>query len=168
VTLHLTFPAEKLRKIQQLEHHLFCQQKVSVQDIRSKVCGESFRINKSNTASSLALQNTAVSDKLSGTGEPESNRIGIGEIQCPTKEAKSNLTWWISLDRKIPIQSVILPRVPSTTKELDASGKGWRARQSKLSTGVRWSLEESMYHFDFLSYYLPPWHCRALPSTVAV
>ena len=70
------------------------------------------------------------------------------------KEAKSDLTWWMSLDRKVPMQYPVLPQTPSMAKESDASNKGWGARQGKLSTGERWSLEESRYHIELLAAFL--------------
>jgi len=46
----------------------------------SKVHGESLCIHKSKMATSPTLQSTAISDKLSGTREPESNRTSNCEI----------------------------------------------------------------------------------------
>ena len=101
-------------------------------------------------ASPIALQSTAVSDQLSDAREHWLNRACNYEIQFQLEEAESNLTWWISLDRKVPVQSSILSRISSMTIESDASNKGWGARQGELSTGGRWSQEESSHHINYL------------------
>ena len=67
-----------------------------------------------------------------------------------TREAKMDLTWWSSLDRKIPWQSPLHPRIPSMTIESDASNMGWGGRQGKHQTGGRWSMEEAPHHINYL------------------
>jgi len=64
------------------------------------------------------------------------------DLQNLTKEAISDLTWWMSLNHKVPMQSLILPQTPSMTTESDASNKSWGARQGELSSGRKWSLKE--------------------------
>ena len=56
----------------------------------------------------------------------------------------------VLLDRKIPLQSLLTPRIPIMTIELDASNMGWGARQGKQQTGRRWSKEEALHHINYL------------------
>ena len=67
-----------------------------------------------------------------------------------TREAENNLTWWSSLDRKIPLQSPLTPRIPIMTIESDVSNMGWGARQGEQQTGGRWSKEEALHHINYL------------------
>ena len=52
-----------------------------------------------------------------------------------TREAEDNLSWWSSLDRKIPLQSPLTPRIQIMTIESDASNVGWGARHGEQQTG---------------------------------
>ena len=74
-----------------------------------KVCGQSFCINESNMASPIALQSTAVFDQTESLGQTEQATMKFNTNLNLTKEAESDLRWWISLDWKVPIQSPIVP-----------------------------------------------------------
>ena len=65
-----------------------------------------------------------------------------------TKEAKDDLNWWCALDRKVQMQSIFQPQVPTMTTESDASNMGWGARQGELQTGGRWSPAETTHHIN--------------------
>ena len=59
-TLHLVFPAEKLRKVQQLAQHLLCQQTERI----SKACWEDLSITEGDMAGPSPLQRLTVFDKF--------------------------------------------------------------------------------------------------------
>ena len=64
--------------------------------------------------------------------------------------SKSNLSWWISLDRKSLSTPIVLP-TPSVTIESDASTKGWGAvLNGQTRTGGIWSVQEQDYHINYL------------------
>ena len=67
-----------------------------------------------------------------------------------TREAENNLSWWSSLDKKIPLQSPLTPRIPIMTIESDASNMGWGARQGEQQTGGRWFKEEALHHINYM------------------
>ena len=125
VTLHLIFPAEKLRKIQQSAQHLLHQQNVSVREVARFVgkASASMRAIWQAPLHYRALQfliNSAVPER---SGQPDHVALKFNANLNLTKEAKNDLTWWLSLDRKLPMQSPILPRTPDMTIESDASNK---------------------------------------------
>ena len=152
VILHLIFPAEKLMKIQQLAQCLLHQQRVSVRDVARFVgkASASIRAIWQAPLHYRALQFLINSVMPESLGQTEHATMKFNANLNLTKEAESNLTWWISLDRKMPIQSPILSQISSRTIESDASNKGWGARQGELSTGGRWSQEESSHHINYL------------------
>ena len=65
-------------------------------------------------------------------------------------EAQNNLKWWCALDRKVQLQSPLLPQVPSMTIESNASNMGWVAQQGHYQTGGKWSLEGATHHINYL------------------
>ena len=97
----------------------------------SEVCGEDLSITEGDMAGPSPLQSTTVFDKFCSTDRPVPTG-GLGcEIQYQleiTREAEADLTWWSSLDRKIPWQSPLCPKLPSMTIESDASNMGWGVR----------------------------------------
>ena len=119
-----------------------------------EVCWEDLSITESNMASSSSLQSITVLDKFCGTNKSVPTRGCRGKVQYQlerlTREAKMDLTWWSSLDRKIPWQSPLHPRIPSMKIESDASNMGWGARQGEHQTGGRWSMEEAPHHINYL------------------
>jgi len=151
MALHLIFPAEKLRKIQQLANHLLHQQRVSVRDL-ARFVGKASAATRAIWQAPLhyrALQ-FLINSVVPPENQAEHATVKFNTNLNLTKEAENDLTWWISLDHKIPMQSPILPRAPSMTIESDASNKGWGAHQGDLSTGGRWSVEESLHHINYL------------------
>ena len=67
-----------------------------------------------------------------------------------TREAEAHLTWWSSLDKKIPWQSPLCPKLPYLTIKSDASNMGWGAQQGERQTGGRWSAEEAAHRISYL------------------
>ena len=135
--LHLIFPAEKLRKIQQLAQHLLYKQNVSVRDL-ARFVGKTSASQKAiwqaplhYRAIQFLINSVMPMDQLPQDG-PETKFNAILKL---TKEAENNLTWWSSLDRKIPLQSPLTPRILIMTIESDASNMGWGARQGEQQTG---------------------------------
>ena len=146
MTLHLIFPAE-------LAQHLLCQQIVSVRDF-GQVCWEDLSITESNMASLSSLQSTTVlinSVVPTYHSQQEGAEVKFNTHLRLNREVEMDLTWWSSLDRKIPLQSPLYPRTPSMTIESHASNMGWRAaRQGEHQTGGRWSREEALHHINYL------------------
>jgi len=105
ISLQLIFPAEKLRKIQQLAQHLLHQPSEGF----SEVCGENLSVNTGHMASSSTFQSTTVFDQLcSSRGRPHGDRVHRQQIQQAPDidyEAKNDLEWWCALDRKVRMQS---------------------------------------------------------------
>ena len=135
--LHLIFPAEKLRKIQQLAKHLLNEQNVSVRDL-ARFVGKTSASQKAiwqapihYRAIQFLINSVMLMDQYPQDG-PETKFNAILKL---TGEAENNLTWWSSLDRKIPLQSPLTPRIPIMTIESDASNMGWGARQGEQQTG---------------------------------
>ena len=155
VNLQLIFPAEKLRKIQQLAQHLLHQSKVSVRDLARFV-------GKTSAATSALWQaplHFRALQFLMNSVTPEGHSVDSVEAsKCEkfstnltlTKESRNDLNWWCALDRKVPMQSPLQPRIPTMTIESDASNTGWGARQGKLQTGGRWSQAETAHHINYL------------------
>jgi len=149
VTLQLIFPTEKLRKIQQLAQRLLYQQSVSVRDMARFVgkASASMRAIWQAPLHYRALQFLINSVTPESLGQTEQATMKFNANLNLTKEAESSLRWW---DQKVPIQPPIVPQISSMTIESDVSNKGWGARQDKLSTGGRWSQEESSHHINYL------------------
>ena len=64
--------------------------------------------------------------------------------------SKSNLSWWISLDRK-SLSTPIAHPAPFVTIESDASNKGWGAvLNGQTRTGGIWSAQEQEHHINYL------------------
>ena len=129
VNLQVIFPAEKLRKIQQLAQHLLYQPKVLVRDL-ARFVGKTSASTRALWQAPLhfrALQFLINSVSLSHPMETANVAKNFSTDLTLTKEAKDNLNWWCALDRKIQMQSPLQPRVPTMTIESDASNMGWGA-----------------------------------------
>ena len=150
-TLHLVFPAEKLRKIQQLALHLLCQQTVSIREL-ARFVGKTSASQRAVWQAPLhyrALQFLINFVVLTDQSQQEGSDAKFNTNLRLTKEAKADLMWWSSLDRKIPWQSPLYPKLPSMTIESDTSNMGWKARQGEHQTGGRWSTEEASHHINY-------------------
>ena len=150
-TLHLVFPAEKLRKIQQLAPHLLCQQTVSIREL-ARFVGKTSASQRAVWQAPLhyrALQFLINSVVPTDQSQQEGSDAKFNTNLRLTKEAKADLMWWSSLDRKIPWQSPLYPKLPSMTIESDTSNMGWKARQGEHQTGGRWSAEEASHHINY-------------------
>ena len=151
-TLHLVFPAEKLRKVQQLAQHLLCQQTVSVREL-ARFVGKTSASQRAIWQAPLhyrALQFLINSVVPTDQSPQEGSDAKFNTNLRLTREAETDLTWWSSLDRKIPWQSPLCPKLPSKTIESDASNMGWGARQGEQQTGGRWSMEEASHRINYL------------------
>ena len=153
VRLQLIFPTEKLRKIQQLAQHLLHQQTVSVRDI-ARFVGKASASTRAVWQAPLhfrALQfamNSVTLENHHTEAEQLARKFSTNLVL--NRQAKDDLQWWAALDRKVSLQSPLLPRVPTMIIESDASNVGWGARQGELQTGGRWSLEETSHHINYL------------------
>ena len=153
VSLQLIFPAEKLRKIQQLAQHLLHQPRVLVRDL-ARFVGKTSASTRAIWQAPLhfrALQFLINSVSL-GSHPMEMADVAkkFNTNLALTIEAKGDLNWWCALDRKVQLQSPLQPRVPTMTIESDASNRRWGARQGKFQTDGRWSLTETSHHINYL------------------
>ena len=90
-------------------------------------------------------------NSVSPETEDNSALTGRFNVRLPlSEEAQQDLLWWVSLDRTVPLQAPLLPRVPSMTIMSDASTTGWGACLGDISTGGTWSAQEMMHHINYL------------------
>ena len=108
----------------------------------SQVCGESLSLSESNLAGSPPLKSLTVHDELGSSIR--------SSLHDEDEEAKTDLSWWTSLDRHSMMLSSLLPPVPAMTIQSDASNTGWGACQGEVRTGGMWSKEESLNHINYL------------------
>ena len=93
----------------------------------SKVCWEGLSIDTSCKASSPSLQFSTNSVSWHSM-ETKDMAMKFSTSLILNMEAQNDLKWWHALDRKVQLQSPLLPQVPpSMTIESDASNMGWRA-----------------------------------------
>ena len=52
-----------------------------------------------------------------------------------TKEAETNLQWWVSLDRHIILEALLLSQTPNMIMESNASSTAWEVHQEEIRTG---------------------------------
>jgi len=151
VTLQLIFQAEKLRKLKQLAQHLLHQQEVTVREI-ARFVGKASAATRAVWQAPLHYRALQFSTNLVSW----ENHSVETEVDMSTKfdtlnsEAQNDLRWWCALDKKIQLQSPLLPRTPSMTIESDASNTGWGACQGHHQTRGKWALEEARHHIDYL------------------
>ena len=81
-----------------------------------KVCGQSLSIHKSNMASPIALQSTAVSDQLSDSREPWPNRACNYEIQCQLESNQGGREQPKLVDIPGPESANTIPNIVSNIK----------------------------------------------------
>ena len=79
-----------------------------------------------NLASSPTLQGNQSLDELKCPQRQKSTRL-VQYQASPVEEEQQDLLWWVSLDQIVPLQALLLPRVPSMIITSDASTPGWGA-----------------------------------------
>ena len=67
-----------------------------------------------------------------------------------TEEARTDLSWWISLDQNCHDGISPVTPTPDLTIKSDASNRGWEACQGEVRTGGMWSRKESLNHINYL------------------
>ena len=152
VTLQIQMPQEKLRKIQQDARGLLQQhQSVTVRDL-ARFVGKTTASCKAIWQAPLHYRGIqALMNSVSPEGEDNSALTGRFNIRLPlSEEARQDLLWWVSLDRTVPLQAPLLPRVPSMIITSDASTTGWGACLGDTTTGGTWSAQEMMHHINYL------------------
>ena len=150
VSLHLAFPTEKLRKIQQDANSLQRKEVVSVRNL-ARFVGKTTASVKAIWQAPLhyrALQ--SMINSIVPPGQSLVNMVAKFSITLTlTKEAKNNLTWWTSLNRHMAMESPLYPWVLDMIVESDASNTGWGARCGEIQTGGRWSARETLNHINY-------------------
>jgi len=135
VTLQLVFP---LRKLKQLAQHLH-QQNVTVREI-ARFVGKASMATRAVWQAPLHYRALQFSTNLASW----ENHSVETEVDISTKfdtyltlntKAQNDLKWWCTLDKKVQLQSPLLPRTLSMTKESDASNTGWGACQGHHQIG---------------------------------
>jgi len=151
LSLHLAFPPEKMRKIQQEARTLIQRQLVSIRDL-ARFVGKASASARAIWQAPLhyrALQE--VINSVAEADQPLASRISRFNINLHlSMEAKRDLSWWISLERDSLMVSPLLPRIPNMIIECDASNTGWGARKGDIRTGGQWSRAESSNHINYL------------------
>ena len=147
----LSIPQEKMRKIQQDACRLMTKPSVSVRELAQFV-GKATATMRALPSAPLhyrALQflmNSVHSeDQVQETLANKFNTVVQLDLM-----SKSDLLWWISLDRDSLSTPIVLPP-PSVSIESDASNKGWGAvLNSQTRTGGIWSMQEQEHHINYL------------------
>jgi len=150
-SLHLAFPPEKMRKIQQDARTLSQCQSVSIRDL-ARFVGKTSASTKAIWQAPLhyrAIQ--AMINSVSGVEPSLVSKVSRFNVTLQlTAQAMKDLRWWMALDRGTLMVSTLLPRTPDLIIESDASNIGWGARQGEVRTGGRWSRTESSNHINHL------------------
>ena len=151
MTLQIQMPQEKLRKIQQDARGLLLHQSVTVRDL-ARFVGKTTASCKAIWQAPLHYRGIqALMNSVSSEAEDNSAPIGWFNIRLPlSEEARQDLLWWVSLDRTVPLQAPLLPRVPSMIITSDAFTTGWGACLGDTTTGGTWSAQEMMHHINYL------------------
>ena len=138
-------PQEKMRKIQQDACRLLTKSQVSVRELAQFVGKATATIRALPTA---PLHYRAQQFLMNSVHPTEDNlQEGVTTTKFNTVvqlnlTSKSDLQWWISLDRKSLSTPITFP-APSGTIESDASNKGWGAvLNGQTRTGGIWSVQE--------------------------
>ena len=146
-------PQEKMRKIQQDACRLLTKSQVSVRELAQFVGKATATIRALPTA---PLHYRAQQFLMNSVHPTEDNlQEGVTTTKFNTVvqlnlTSKSDLQWWISLDRKSLSTPITLP-APSVTIESDASNKGWGAvLNGQTRTGGIWSVQEQDHHINYL------------------
>ena len=128
VTLQIQMPQEKLRKIQQDARWLLQHRSVPVRDL-ARFVGKTTASYKAIWQAPLHYRGIqALLNSVSPDTEDNSALTGRFNVRLPlSEEALQDLLWWVSLDRTVPLQAPLLPRVPSMIITSDASTMGWGA-----------------------------------------
>ena len=148
MSMRLTIPSEKLRKIQQDARRMLEQQSVSVREV-ARFVGKTTATMRAIPLAPLhyralqSLMNSVL--PLNYTQEEISTKY---ETRVPlTPASKVDLEWWVALE-KAPPGALVCPPDPTLTVHSDASNKGWGAvLNAQLQTGGLWSPEEATHHY---------------------
>ena len=115
-TLNLVFPAEKLRKIQQLARHLLCQQTVSVREL-VRFVGKTLATQRAVWQAPLhyrALQFLINSVVLTNQSQQEGSEAKFNTNLRLTREAKADPTCMVELSGQK--DSLAIPIISQTTE----------------------------------------------------
>ena len=151
VTMRLSIPSEKLRKIQQDAWHLRDRESVSVREI-ARFVGKATATMRAIPLAPLhyralqLLMNSVL--PLNYTQEKISTKYET--VVTLTPASKKDLEWWIDL-KKAPLGAPVYHPDPTITIHSDASNKGWGAvLNGQSQTGGLWSPEEATHNINYL------------------
>jgi len=155
VTMRLSIPSEKLRKIQQDAKHLLDQQSVSVREIARFVGKTTVTIRAIPLAplqyrALQSLMNSVLPLNYIQEDMQEEVSSKYKTVVSLTPASKADLEWWIGLE-KAPLGALVCPPDLTITAHSVASDKGWGAALNGQSwTGGLWSSEEATHHINYL------------------
>ena len=124
-TLQIQMPQEKLRKIQHDARWLLQHQSITVRDL-ARFVGKTTALSKAIWQAPLHYRGIqALMNSVLPEAEDNSALTSRFNVRLPlSEEAQQDLHWWVSLDRTLPLQAPLLPRVPNMTITSDASNMG--------------------------------------------
>ena len=150
-SMTLSIPQEKIRKIQQDARRLMVKTSVSVREVAQFVGKETATMQALPTAPlhyralQFLMNSVHPEDQVQEGATSKFNTV----VQLDPM-SKSDLSWWISLERKFLSTPVALP-APSVTIESNASNQGWGAiLNGQTRTGGVWSAQEQEHHINYL------------------
>ena len=151
VTMGLSIPSEKLRKIQQDAKHMLGKESVSVREI-ARFVGKTTATVRAIPAAPLhyrALQ-LLMNSVLPRNYTQEEIFTKYETLVSLIPASKLDLEWWIGL-KKAPLGALVHHPDPTITVHSDASNKGWGAvLNGQSQTGGLWSPEEATHHINYL------------------
>ena len=150
-SMTMSLPQEKMRKIQQDARRLAAKTSVSIREIAQFVGKATATMRALPTA---PLHYRALQLLMNSVHPEDQGQEGVtskfSTVVPLNPRSKSDLSWWISLDRK-SLSTPIVLLTPSMTIESDASTKGWGAvLNGQTRTGGIWSVQEQEYHINYL------------------
>ena len=151
LSMRLSIPSEKLRKIRQDAQRMLGQPSLSVREI-ARFVGKTTATTRAIPLAPLhyrplqMLMNSIVPPSYSQ--EETTKKYNTPLVLNP--DSKADLSWWASLIQT-PMGAPVCTPSPTVTVHSDASSKGWGAvLNGKMGMGGVWSPEEATHHINYL------------------
>ena len=151
VTMNISLPSEKMRKIQQEATHLLKAASVSIQQIAAFIGMTNAAKQAIPMAPMYHRQLQALINRvipLAGSELQAMRQSYHNQVEL-TVEAREELTLWSQAARNHNAAPIIIPP-PDLVIETDASLVGWGARCLDQRTGGLWSVKEQELHINAL------------------
>ena len=151
ISMNLSIPSEKLRKIRQDARRMLDCPQVTVREV-ARFVGKAVSTLRAIPLAPLhyralqMLMNSVL--PLNYTLEEVNKKYET--FLTLTAACKADLTWWVSLEQS-HLGTPVCPPCPTVTVHLDASNKGWGAvLNGQTQTGGQWSPEEATHYINYL------------------